>query len=60
MILRYYEYTIILWNDIDENEEKRSGVISAISMSDAIEELKNNYGNNLIEIQMIKSIIGVE
>lgn len=60
MTLRYYEYTIILWNDIDENEEKRSGVISAISMSDAIEELKNNYGNNLIEIQMIKSIIGVE
>ena len=52
----YYEYIIKIWDDIDNQEEICSGVVSAESMFIAMKELYDYYGSEIIEVQMLKAI----
>lgn len=52
----YYEYTVKIWDNVDDREEIRSGVVPAESMMDAMQEL-NDYYDNITEVQMLKAIV---
>lgn len=51
----YYEYTVTFWDDIDNKEETRRGVVPAESITAALEQLEKYYGK-INEIHL-KSII---
>ena len=52
----YYEYIVKIWG-IDHKEEMLEGVVPAESMSAAVADIESYYGNELMEIRMIKPII---
>ena len=53
----YYEYIVKIWNDIENKEEIRCGVVAAESMVEATKEICNYYGEEIMEIQMLKAIV---
>lgn len=52
----YYEY-IVKVLDIDDKEEVLAGVVPAESMSGAVADIESFYGNDLMEIHMVKPIV---
>ena len=52
----YWEYQLKIWNEIDEKEEKRSGVVAANTITEAMKEIENYYGDEIMEVQMLKAI----
>lgn len=52
----YYEYIIKIWDSIDNQEDIRSGVVPADSITTAVKELSGYYGDEIMEIQMLKEI----
>lgn len=52
----YYEYQVKIWGELDNDEEIRCGVIPAESMADVMKELEDYYGDELMEVQMLKPI----
>ncbi len=52
----YWEYQLKIWNDIDEEFEIRSGVVAADSITKAMEEIEDYYGDEIDEVQMLKAI----
>ena len=53
----YYEYIIKMWDSIDKKEEIRSGVVPAENFTDAVKDLNDYYGDELMEIRTVKPII---
>ena len=53
----YWEYQIKAWNSADSQEEILSGIIAAETFTDATFELEEYYGDDIIEIQMLKAIM---
>lgn len=52
----YYEYTVEVFDEINRKEERRSGVVPAKSMSDAVAQLEKYYGCELMSLEMLKPI----
>ena len=52
----YYEYAVIIWNEIDKIEELRSGVVSAESLVEAMKELYEYYGDEIVDVQTLRAI----
>ena len=52
----YWEYQLKIWNEIDEKEEMRSGVVAANTITEAMKEIEDYYGNEIMEVQMLKAI----
>lgn len=52
----YWEYQLKIWNEIDEKEEKRSGVVAADTITEAMKEIEDYYGDEIMEVQMLKAI----
>lgn len=52
----YWEYQLKIWDDIDEKEEIRSGVVAADTFTEAMKEIEDYYGNEIMEVQMLKAI----
>ena len=52
----YYEYQVKIWDECDNKEEIRSGVVPAVSMADAAKEIEGYYGDEIMELQMLKAI----
>lgn len=52
----YWEYQLKVWNDIDEKEEIRSGVVAADTITEAMKEIEDYYGDEIEEVQMLKAI----
>lgn len=52
----YYEYVVKIWDEIDSEEIICSGIVPASSFTEAVERLENWYGNDILEIQMLKPI----
>lgn len=52
----YWEYQLKIWNEIDEKEEKRSGVVAANTITEAMKEIEDYYGDEIEEVQMLKAI----
>lgn len=51
----YWEYQVKIWDEIDNLEEVRSGVVAADTMADAMKEIEDYY-DDIMEVQMLKSI----
>ena len=54
--IRYYEYQLKAWNDIDEKEEMCAGIVSAATITEAMKEIEDYYGDDIEEVQMLKAI----
>lgn len=52
----YWEYQLKIWDDIDEKEEIRSGVVAADTITEAMKEIEDYYGDEIMEVQMLKAI----
>ena len=52
----YWEYQLKIWDDIDEKEEIRSGVVAANTITEAMKEIEDYYRDEIMEVQMLKAI----
>ena len=52
----YWEYQLKIWDDIDDKEEIRSGVVAADTITEAMKEIEDYYGDEIMEVQMLKAI----
>ena len=52
----YWEYQLKIWDEIDEKEEMRSGVVAANTITEAMKEIEDYYGDEIMEVQMLKAI----
>ena len=52
----YYEYIVKVLG-INNEEEICAGVVPAESMAAAVEDMESYYGNDLMEIHMLKPIV---
>ena len=52
----YWEYQLKIWDEIDSKEEIRSGVVAADTITEAMKEIEDYYGDEIIEVQMLKAI----
>ena len=52
----YWEYQLKIWDDVDEKEEIRSGVVVADTITEAMKEIEDYYGDEIMEVQMLKAI----
>lgn len=52
----YWEYQLKIWDDVDDKEEIRSGVVAADTITEAMKEIEDYYGDEITEVQMLKAI----
>lgn len=52
----YWEYQLKIWNETDDKEEIRSGVVAADTITEAMKEIEDYYGDEIMEVQMLKAI----
>ena len=52
----YWEYQLKIWDEIDSKEEIRSGVVAADTITEAMKEIGDYYGDEIMEVQMLKAI----
>lgn len=52
----YWEYQLKIWDDVDDKEEIRSGVVAADTMTEAMKEIEDYYGDEIMEVQRLKAI----
>ena len=52
-----YQYSVVpMIYTIDSKEEIRSGVVAADTITEAMEEIEDYYGDEIMEVQMLKAI----
>ena len=52
----YWEYQLKVWNDIDEKDEICAGIVAAGTLTEAMKEIEDYYGDEIMEVQMLKAI----
>ena len=55
-VVWYWEYQLKIWDEIDSKEEVRSGVVAADTITEAMKEIEDYYGDEIMEVQMLKAI----
>ena len=55
-VVWYWEYQLKIWDEIDSKEEIRSGVVAADTITEAMKEIEDYYGDEIVEVQMLKAI----
>ena len=55
-VVWYWEYQLKIWDEIDSKEEIRSGVVAADTITEAMREIEDYYGDEIMEVQMLKAI----
>ena len=55
-VVWYWEYQLKIWDEIDNKEEIRSGVVAADTITEAMKEIEDYYGDEIVEVQMLKAI----
>ena len=55
-VVWYWEYQLKIWDEIDNKEEIRSGVVAADIITEAMKEIEDYYGDEIMEVQMLKAI----
>ena len=55
-VVWYWEYQLKIWDEIDSKEEIRSGVDAADTITEAMKEIEDYYGDEIMEVQMLKAI----
>ena len=56
-VVWYWEYRLKIWDEIDNKEEIRSGVVAADTITEAMKEIEDYYGDEIMEVQMLKAIV---
>ena len=56
-VVWYWEYQLKIWNEIDSKEEICSGVVAADTITEAMKEIEDYYGDEIMEVQMLKAIV---
>lgn len=56
-VVWYWEYQLKILDEIDNKEEIRSGVVAADTFTEAMKEIEDYYGNEIMEVQMLKAIV---
>ena len=54
--LWYWEFTITVWDEDCGEEDFRSGIVAAYSMSEAMESIEDYYGDEIMEVKKLKVI----
>jgi hypothetical protein len=52
----YWEYAVKIWESADSQAVIRTGIISTDTLTNAVQELVDYYGDEILEIQMLKCI----
>lgn len=52
----YWEYILKIWNEIDSQEELRSGVVAAATFTEAAGLIEDYYGNEIMDVETLKPI----
>lgn len=52
----YWEYQLKIWDETDDKEKIRSGVVAADTITEAMKEIEDYYGDEIMEVQMLKAI----
>lgn len=52
----YWEYQLKIWDETDDKEEIRSGVVATDTITEAMKEIEDYYGDEIMEVQMLKAI----
>ena len=52
----YWEYQLKVWNYANDKEEIRSGVVAADTITEAMKEIEDYYGDEIMEVQILKAI----
>ena len=55
-VVWYWEYQLKIWDEIDSKEEIRSGVVAADTITEAMKEIEDYYGDEIMEVQILKAI----
>lgn len=55
-VVWYWEYQLKIWDETDDKEEIRSGVVAADTITEAMKEIEDYYGDEIMEVQMLKAI----
>ena len=55
-VIWYWEYQLKIWDEIDSKEEILSGVVAADTITEAMKEIEDYYGDEIMEVQMLKAI----
>ena len=55
-VVWYWEYQLKIWDEIDNKEEIRSGVVAADTITEAMKGIEDYYGDEIMEVQMLKAI----
>ena len=55
-VVWYWEYQLKIWDEIDSKEEIRSGVVAADTITEAMKEIEDYYGDEIMEVQKLKAI----
>lgn len=55
-VVWYWEYQLKIWDEIDSKEEIRSGVVAADTITEAMKEIEDYYGDEIMEVRMLKAI----
>ena len=55
-VVWYWEYQLKIWDEIDNKEEIRSGVVAVNTITEAMKEIEDYYGDEIMEVQMLKAI----
>ena len=54
--LWYWQYEIIVFDDEDYSQERRSGVVSGYEWEDAMRQIQEYYGRDIEEITLLKPL----
>ena len=55
-VVWYWEYQLKIWDETDDKEEIRSGVVAADTITEAMKEIEDYYGDEIMEVQVLKAI----
>ena len=53
----YWEYQLKIWDDVDDKEEMRYGIVAAGTFTEAMNKIEDYYGDKIIEVLTLKAII---
>ena len=53
----YWEYQLKIWDDVDDKEEMRYGIVAADTITEAMKKIEDYYGDEIEEVQTLKAII---
>ena len=53
----YWEYQLKIWDDVDDKEEMRYGIVAADTITEAMKKIEDYYGDEIEEVQTLIAII---